>query len=328
MAKASVAREWEVSVQERGILPKVACGRAHCGLTLVELLVVLTIISILLSLLLVGVHALRERTRLAQCQARVTQLAMATQNHIASHRFFPSNGWGFKWIGIPERGFGVKQPGGWAFQLLPMLEISQELALSVDGTHPELPMFRCPSRPSASLGKQTVAFTPINSSFVGLVARTDYAICEGDYVTDTDGGPPSLQIGDSPSYQWTDTKRASGISFLRSRIRTSEVTDGLTSTLLFGEKQVSTLHYDDGNDLGYDQSLFSGVDLDLNRWTIWPPMRDSSVSHSRQFGAAHPTGIVAAYCDGSVRIVSFDIDLLTFQTSGNRADHGRMHLVP
>jgi hypothetical protein len=76
---------------------------------------------------------------------------------------------------------------------------------------------------------------------VGLnVAKTDYAINEGDNITDTHGGPETRADGDSPGYQWRDTKPATGVSFQPSQIRYEDLRDGASHIYPVGEKYVST----------------------------------------------------------------------------------------
>lgn len=241
---------------------------------------------------------------------------------------------GYKWVGDPERGVGPKQPGGWAFQVAGFLEIDLATAGSANATEsPEwlrvpFSQFRCPTRPAPELGLHTTRFAPQNAASLERVAKTDYAICEGDYITDTRGGPSSLEEGDSPSYQWTDVRQATGVSYQRSKVRPSDVLDGLSNTYLVGEKHVDRNHYHTGLDLGYDQSLFSGVDLDLARWVFNTPIGDwKSLGGTRRFGSAHSGGYYTSFCDGSVRMISYEIDRVTHARLGNRRD-GQPVTVP
>ena len=76
------------------------------GFTLVELLVVITIIGILIALLLPAVQAAREAARRAQCTNNVKQIGLAVLNYESLSGVFPPSGismksgnYGFSWIG-------------------------------------------------------------------------------------------------------------------------------------------------------------------------------------------------------------------------------------
>ena len=90
--------------------------------TLVELLVVITIIGILMSLLLPAVQSAREAARQTQCKNNLSQIGKATLEHVAQYEFFPTGGWGYGWAGDPDRGFNIQQPGGFFYNILPFLE--------------------------------------------------------------------------------------------------------------------------------------------------------------------------------------------------------------
>ena len=59
------------------------------GFTLVELLVVISIIGILIALLLPAVTAAREAAYRNQCQAKIKQIGLALTNHESAYRRFP-----------------------------------------------------------------------------------------------------------------------------------------------------------------------------------------------------------------------------------------------
>jgi prepilin-type N-terminal cleavage/methylation domain-containing protein/prepilin-type processing-associated H-X9-DG protein len=310
--------------------------RKNRGFTLVELLVVITIIAMLMALLLPAVQASREAGRRTQCQNNLKQLGLAMEGHSSACRRYPSNGWGFLWIGVPERGTGKEQPGGWIYNILPYLERrdlrewgrglppAQQITALGQLTEIPLPTLNCPTRGRSGLSPNLPTNIPWNAQWMPLVAKTDYAVNEGDYITDTRDGPPTLEIGDSGGYPWEDTTKATGICYLRSEVQPAMIRDGLSRTYLIGEKYVSYGGYDTCDDPGYDQSLYSGVDVDINRWVLSPPHRDASevdmAVAMRRFGSAHASGCNFVFCDGSVRQISFEIDPEVHRRLGNRKD--------
>lgn len=303
---------------------------ARAGVTVIELLVVISVLGMLIGLLAPAVQRARESSRIAMCQNRLRQIGIASQIHVSAHRHFPTNGWGYRWVGVSGRGFGESQPGGWIYNLLPYLE-RRELRVAFTGTPAvpmpadklriELPIVRCPSRPGSPISANGSRPLPYNSTTPSMVAKTDFAVCEGDVITGTGMGPASLDRVQAASYSWVDVSKATGISFQRSKVQPRGVTDGLSNTYFAGEKHVSRLQYDGDGDPGYDQSALSGVDIDLSRWTHLNPGQDSDfIDRNRIFGSAHSSGFSMVYCDGSVKHLTYSIDIAVHRKSGNRRD--------
>src|SRR5262245_25761230 len=95
---------------------------ARLGFTPVEILVVIAIVSILAALLLPAVQSARESARRSQCQNNIKQIALALLTFHDECNEFPYGGWGHTWVGMPGRGGGRKQPGGWIYSILPHVE--------------------------------------------------------------------------------------------------------------------------------------------------------------------------------------------------------------
>lgn len=306
--------------------------QSRAGFTIVELLVVIAVIGTLVAMILPAVQASREAGRQTQCKNHLKQLGLAVQQHASVLGRYPSNGWGYCWVGVPDRGTGPDQPGGWIFNILAYLE-QGKLRESGVGPPPgqqrpilgklmqtPLAVLACPTRSAPRLSPANPLVIPRNADWMPQVAKTDYAVNEGDYITDTREGPATLKEGDSGQYAWRDTRKATGICYQRSEVRPANVRDGLSQTYLIGEKYVSRSQYATADDPGHDQSAYSGVDVDINRWTVDPPQHDGDEVDMRRFGSAHSGGCHFAFCDGVVKLISYQIDADVHRRLGNRQD--------
>jgi prepilin-type N-terminal cleavage/methylation domain-containing protein/prepilin-type processing-associated H-X9-DG protein len=322
--------------------------RAWCGFTLVELLVVITIIGVLIALLLPAVQAAREAARQAECRNHLKQFALACLHHEEMHGFYPTGGWGWAWEGDPDLGCDVNQPGGGIFNVLPYLELqalhdigagttwNQKLLSRATLCSTPISTMNCPTRRRSVLYPYYAV--PANVKFnmippAPMLARGDYAFNAGSQnYSQVYTGPPSLADGDSPSYAWPDVSNCTGISFQRSKIRVAQVTDGTSNTYLVGEKYLDPDYYADGIDGADNSNLFTGFENDNYRDTYYNasspaasmvPLQDTSgVTYHDPcpFGSAHAVGLNMAFCDGSVRTINYSIDALVHSYLGNRAD--------
>jgi hypothetical protein len=307
----------------------------RAAVTLVECLIAIGIIGLLLGILWPAVQAAREAARRANCQNNLRQIALAFSLHEDSQGVWPSGGWGWRWHGDPDRGFGVRQPGGWAFNVLPFLD---QAALREKGAgappgvkkaearamaETPLEIFICPSR--RAVAAYPFLSTPgfWNMDTPTVTARGDYAANAGDQEPGLYGpGPSSLAEGDSPGYTWPKSLNT-GICFRRSRMRTTDVRDGASYTYLVAEGYLDAAQYTTGEATNDDQGLYAGYDRDTLRVThpAYPPLPDlPGHSSDHSFGSAHPAGFQAALCDGSVRTIPYTVDTEVHRRLGNRRD--------
>jgi prepilin-type N-terminal cleavage/methylation domain-containing protein/prepilin-type processing-associated H-X9-DG protein len=126
-------------------------------------------------------------------------------------------------------------------------------------------------------------------------------------------------------------KSFDGIVGYRMSARVDQITDGTSKVILVGEKQVQPQFYDGvcpctgnpskGNG-GDNNSMYQGYDYDNVRWAY--PFQDYDIdepicsgigsdgvrsnNHFEAFGSAHSAGLHVAFCDGSVRMITYSID--------------------
>lgn len=326
-------------------------NRDRAAFTLVELLVVIAIIGILVALLLPAIQAAREAARRSQCTNNLKQLALGVVNHESSQKHLPSSGLGYGWVGDPNYGFGLKQPGGWIYNTLPYIEEQaiHDMGMGVgsnwndparkkifaDRASMTIKTLICPSRRTG--GPYTRgAKIPKNQDPELATARADYAGNCGDGPSPAfPGGPGDLENLPN-AYQLEHGeysnfgRKATGIFTYGDFNRLKRITDGLSKTYCVGEKWLGRDFYENGLSGGDDQVMYNGMDRDNLRFgkQDMPPRADSDdrksdgtpADHDGAFGGPHTGVVLMGMVDGSVHAVSYDIDPVMHSRLANRKD--------
>ena len=88
-------------------------------------------------------------------------MALAWLNHESAQSFYPSSGWGWRWQGDPDRGYGRDQPGGCFYNILAYMEYNDVRSLGqglpdqqkgagmLTSVTTPISLFNCPSRREA-----------------------------------------------------------------------------------------------------------------------------------------------------------------------------------
>jgi prepilin-type N-terminal cleavage/methylation domain-containing protein len=306
------------------------------GFTLVELLVVITIIGILIALLLPAVQAAREAARRMQCSNNLKQIALAMHNYHEAHNVLP--------YGCPASGVGFReaQGGNWSMMILPYIEMTglygqidfnlhvKSLPTAVAET--PISAYVCPSDSSPSVILDN-RFSPHNPAVaMGLWYAGSLGPTEIDSVTGcphctaglhvTSAGQPvnpccqGHQMGYDPTTGLYAGNSSVGM-FSRGTpgYRFSEVTDGLSNTIMLGEC------------LPREEWFLSAF---ANNQTVLPThvpinLPDTQVAlvypfyQRLGFASHHPGGAGFAMGDGSVTFMNDNINYLLFNALGTRA---------
>lgn len=295
----------------------------RAAFTLIELLVVIAIIAILIALLVPAVQKVREAAARAQCQNNLKQIGLAAHNYHDTYRFVVP-----AWIGD-----NAKDPDGWAswaVLLLPYVEqdavfklwdMTQLCSKQPPAAYQSVvPVYQCPTRPPNVLSANA-------SDFVTAGGMTgDYGACFGP---DADGSTSKGAV--IPLAKMNST--VSGNKFLTERFRGQvtwlKITDGTSSTLLFGEKHVRPNSLRGKNE---DRSIFgsnnnsirrmAGIEQTKSPPTMRPlrPAQDKTSNANESFGGPHPGICNFVMCDGTVRAINLSVSCTTLTWLSTRDD--------
>jgi prepilin-type N-terminal cleavage/methylation domain-containing protein/prepilin-type processing-associated H-X9-DG protein len=313
-------------------------ARQRSGFTLVELLVVITIIGLLVGLLLPAVQAAREAARSFSCRNNLKQLSLALHSYESAHRKFP-----------PGRGMPLPRTFSTYAYLLPFIE---QTAL-----HGQINFLQ----PPTDFVFESQSFTGATNQ-VAAKTRMNFLVCPSN---GRDGQVPGV-IDKATDYLGNagtglvnlgQLQGADGVLYENSATRFADITDGTSQTAVFGERwngpgqnNVQSGIYDreaiewlkQGHDPTYaicyvnsNGPIVFHTGERGGRWmqgdyfnTLYnhflvPGEKTACVNSTGTKGmlvlySRHPGGPHVSYCDGHVSNINSDIDSVTWRALGSR----------
>lgn len=312
--------------------------KKRAGFTLVELLVVMSIIAMLAGLLLPAVQSVREQGRRTTCMNNMRQVGLALTQEDTSSGALP--GWSIPQTRNPPQGQNVPNPTSWVWAILDEMERSDivgkfgeqgpaayrgffpnsAVSGGVQG-EPNLPY----TRNNAPKGFYLESFVcPNDTTAIGGGSETSYAVNCGmrDNAWDNTGpnGSATESTGNmelTASAVFHNQTAYLNNNSLREGMRLSLTTvnagDGTSNTLLLSENI-------DATDWRFAGEGFNGI--------CWVPIEDPTYTEfemringggiGSQAGqlprpsSYHPGGVMAVFCDGHASFLEENMDYVTY----------------
>jgi prepilin-type N-terminal cleavage/methylation domain-containing protein len=300
--------------------PQRCMAQTSSGFTILELLVVLSVIAIICALVLPAVQQGREAARCAQCKNNLRQIGIAIQSYNAATNCSPS-GW------IIETPVVESSQNGWAWlaMLLPQIE-QNALFNGINFNHhvgsisnltsrlTVVDSFLCPSENvpkrvpfyfagEASSHLRRVALRMGDDS-TGMSPHTImFEVAGGSYVGVFGPDDPMVDFPDAVG---------SGIFSANSKACFADVLDGLSQTLFVGERSAQWMA---STWTGIHQLEEESFERVVGFTNHVPNDRDADEA---EFSSRHCGGVNFLFGDGTVRFLSDHITRAVYQGLGTR----------
>ena len=306
-------------------------GRAQ-GFTLIELLVVISIIGVLVGLLLPAVQASREQARRSTCTNNLKQIGLAFASYTDTHGGFPP-GYVTVWDQFNKFEFGAGW--GWGTMILPLLE-QQPLANAITYERSiadpanatvrttTLSVYLCPTDSPSRTWSPSVGSMWYSAGVLYNVQNPICDVSSANYVGVFGIGEPGVD--------------GEGVLFRNSFVKQRDILDGLSNTLLVGERCTNLI-------AGRGNATWTGSVPNAVLWSCVPDPFDPDggvcrkedgsgmvLGHTgeghgpgdpwgevNQFISRHGKGAYFAWCDGHVSYLRKEINYQTYLALSTRA---------
>ncbi|HEY3963965.1 MAG TPA: DUF1559 domain-containing protein [Planctomycetaceae bacterium] len=316
--------------------------------TLIELLVVIAIIAVLVALLLPAVQQAREAARRSQCKNNLKQFGLAMSNYHEVAGVFPQGGNVGCCDYLPGISYMVR-----LFPYLDQAPLYNQINMNPPATTgpPSAAGFQNANNANIAFAninvttKIPVAMCPSDGKVVpGLVNGTwnGWSIANYDGSVGSEvfanNGPASTYVTGVQINTWGDGTDPSQVSGMGSRggptIGIRDVLDGTSNVILMGEVLPSCHDHAGNGGLWREngQSFHAGTAAAINdytgcQWALPSQIQFPTCANNVQcwnitwaFKSMHVGGAQFLFVDGSVHFISQNVNYLTYQYLGGRAD--------